>query len=99
MFIGTEQSKKGVVRSAPASERPRRVRNEKRPLGGKLEQSLVISAVTVLGVGRCSVRKGLMSQCDAEWKELGDWGLESQGVAQDRGSVFRMQRLKHLRRS
>lgn len=74
MFIGTEQSKKGVVRGAPASERLRRVGNEKRPLGGKLEQSSVISAVTVLGAGRCYVRKGLMSQCDADWKELGDGG-------------------------
>ena len=99
MFTGTEQSKKGVVRGDPASERPRRVRNEKRPLGGKLEESLVIFAVTVLGVGRCSVRKGLTSQCDAEWKELGDGGLESQGVAQGRGGVYRMQKLKHLRRS
>ena len=99
MFTGTEQSETGVVRGAPASERPRRVRNEKRPLGGKLEESLVIFAVTVLGVGRCSVRKGLTSQCDAEWKELGDGGLESQGVAQGRGGVYRMQKLKHLRRS
>lgn len=45
------------------------------------------------------IRKGLTSQCDAEWKELGDGGLESQGVAQGRGGVYRMQRLKHLRRS
>ena len=64
-----------------------------------MEESLVIFAVTVLGVGRCSVRKGLTSQCDAEWKELGDGGLESQGVAQGRGGVYRMQKLKHLRRS
>ena len=75
MFIGNEQSKKGVVRGASASERPGRVGNEKHPRGGKLEQSSVISAVTVLAVvGRCYVRNGLMSQCDAEWKELGDGG-------------------------
>lgn len=75
-----------MVRGAPASERPRRVKVENVLLSGKLEESLVIFAVTVLSAwGRCSVRKGLTSQCDAEWKELGMGRSESQGVAQGRG--------------